>query len=142
MLSTFVLRYPGALLARYFRSDFAVLLPHRSLKEANSIADQLINAVDSLPPMRLVNRDDLIHIGISAWHSGQTVPQVMENAEMATRRAALLGGNNWTNGAGNPQDAGRVVCAGEPCWRTRLAVAALGSIINPPSILRVRYSTG
>ncbi|TKK17120.1 RNase E specificity factor CsrD [Pantoea agglomerans] len=116
MLSTFVLRYPGALLARYFRSDFAVLLPHRSLKEANSIADQLINAVDSLPPMRLVNRDDLIHIGISAWHSGQTVPQVMENAEMATRRAALLGGNNWTNGAGNPQDAGR----GSVRWRTLL----------------------
>ncbi|MGK3144480.1 RNase E specificity factor CsrD [Pantoea sp. C2G6] len=116
MLSTFVLRYPGALLARYFRSDFAVLLPHRSLKEANSIADQLINAVDSLPPMRLVNRDDLIHIGISAWHSGQTVPQVMENVEMATRRAALLGGNNWTNGAGNPQDAGR----GSVRWRTLL----------------------
>lgn len=116
MLSTFVLRYPGALLARYFRSDFAVLLPHRSLKEANSIADQLINAVDSLPPMRMVNRDDLIHIGISAWHSGQTVPQVMENVEMATRRAALLGGNNWTNGAGNPQDAGR----GSVRWRTLL----------------------
>lgn len=116
MLSTFVMRYPGALLARYFRSDFAVLLPHRSLKEANSIADQLINAVDSLPPMRQVNRDDLIHIGISAWHSGQTVPQVMENAEMATRRAALLGGNNWTNGAGNPQDAGR----GSVRWRTLL----------------------
>ncbi|WP_293774354.1 RNase E specificity factor CsrD [uncultured Pantoea sp.] len=116
MLSTFVLRYPGALLARYFRSDFAVLLPHRSLKEANAIADQLINAVDSLPPMRLVNRDDLIHIGISAWCSGQTVPQVMENVEMATRRATLLGGNNWTNGAGNPQDAGR----GSVRWRTLL----------------------
>lgn len=116
MLSTFVLRYPGALLARYFRSDFAVLLPHRSLKEANAIADQLINAVDSLPPMRLVNRDDLIHIGISAWCSGQTVPQVMENVEMAMRRATLLGGNNWTNGAGNPQDAGR----GSVRWRTLL----------------------
>ncbi|MEZ3501714.1 RNase E specificity factor CsrD [Pantoea sp. KPR_PJ] len=116
MLSTFVLRYPGALLARYFRSDFAVLLPHRSLKEANSIADQLINAVDSLPPMRMVNRDDLIHIGISAWHSGQTVPQVMDNVEMATRRATLLGGNNWSNGEGNPLDAGR----GSVRWRTLL----------------------
>ena len=29
MLSTFIMRYPGALLARYHRSDFAVLLPHR-----------------------------------------------------------------------------------------------------------------
>ena len=116
MLSTFVMRYPGALLARYFRSDFAVLLPHRSLKEANSIADHLINAVDALPPMRKVNRDDFIHIGISAWHSGQTVPQVMENVEMATRRATLSGGNNWSNGAGNPLDAGR----GSVRWRTLL----------------------
>ncbi|WP_313683343.1 RNase E specificity factor CsrD [Pantoea sp.] len=116
MLSTFVLRYPGALLARYFRSDFAVLLPHRTLKEANNIADQLINAVDSLPPMRMVDRDDLIHIGISAWRSGLSVPQVMENVEMATRRAALQGGNNWSIGEGNPLDMGR----GSVRWRTLL----------------------
>ncbi|MDF7660028.1 RNase E specificity factor CsrD [Erwiniaceae bacterium L1_54_6] len=116
MLSTFVLRYPGALLARYFRSDFAVLLPHRTLKEANNIADQLINAVDSLPPMRLVDRDDLIHIGISAWRSGLSVPQVMENVEMATRRAALQGGNNWSIGEGNLLDMGR----GSVRWRTLL----------------------
>ncbi|MFQ1682794.1 RNase E specificity factor CsrD [Pantoea dispersa] len=116
MLSTFVLRYPGALLARYFRSDFAVLLPHRTLKEANSIADQLINAVDSLPPMRMVNRDDLIHIGISAWRSGESVSQVMENVELATRRAALQGGNNWSVGEGNTLEMGR----GSVRWRTLL----------------------
>ena len=38
LLSTFMMRYPGALLARYHRSDFAALLPHRTLKEAESIA--------------------------------------------------------------------------------------------------------
>ncbi|ERH63629.1 regulatory protein [Pantoea dispersa EGD-AAK13] len=116
MLSTFVLRYPGALLARYFRNDFAVLLPHRTLKEANSIADQLINAVDSLPPMRMVDRDDLIHIGISAWRSGESVSQVMENVELATRRAALQGGNNWSVGEGNTLEMGR----GSVRWRTLL----------------------
>lgn len=116
MLSTFVLRYPGALLARYFRSDFAVLLPHRTLKEANSIADQLVNAVDSLPPMRMVDRDDIIHIGISAWRSGQSVSQVMESVEMATRRAVLQGGNSWSVGEGNTLDMGR----GSVRWRTLL----------------------
>ncbi|MCE0490133.1 RNase E specificity factor CsrD [Pantoea sp. Mb-10] len=116
MLSTFVLRYPGALLARYFRSDFAVLLPHRTLKEANAIAEQLINAVDSLPPMRMVDRDDLLHIGITAWRSGQSVAQVMEEVEMATRRAALQGGNNWSVGDGNTLDMGR----GSVRWRTLL----------------------
>lgn len=32
LLSTFMMRYPCALLARYHRSDFAALLPHRTLK--------------------------------------------------------------------------------------------------------------
>ncbi len=116
MLSTFVMRYPGALLARYFRSDFAVLLPHRTLKDADSIASQLITAVDSLPPTRMLDREDMIHIGISAWRSGQTTQQVMENVELATRHAALQGGNNWSVGEGNSRDAGR----GSVKWRTLL----------------------
>lgn len=116
MLSTFVLRYPGALLASYFRSDFAVLLPHRSVKDADSIASQLIRAVDSLPSTSMVDRDDMIHIGISGWHSGQTTQQVMENVEQATRQATLQGGNNWSVGAGAQQDLAR----GSVRWRTLL----------------------
>lgn len=116
MLSTFVLRYPGALLARYFRSDFAVLLPHRSLKDADSIASQLINAVDALPPTRMLNKEDMIHIGISGWQSGQTAQQVMENVEVATRHAALLGGNNWSVGETQRDERSR----GSVKWRTLL----------------------
>lgn len=116
MLSTFVLRYPGALLARYFRSDFAVLLPHRSVKDADGIASQLIKAVDTLPSTRMLDRDDMIHIGISGWHSGQSTLQVMENAELATRNAMLQGGNNWSVGEGAQQDFAR----GSVKWRTLL----------------------
>lgn len=116
MFSTFVMRYPGALLARYFRSDYVVLLPHRTLKDADSIAAQLINAVDSLPPTRMVDRDDMLHIGISAWHSEQSTQQVMDSVEQATRHAALLGGNNWSVGEGTTHNAGR----GSVRWRTLL----------------------
>ncbi|OON39247.1 RNase E specificity factor CsrD [Izhakiella australiensis] len=116
MLSTFIMRYPGALLARYFRSDYAVLLPHRTLKEADSIAAQLINAVDSLPPTRLFDRNDMIHIGITAWHSEQTTQQVMDSVERATRNAALQGGNSWSIGEGTSQIFGR----GSVKWRTLL----------------------
>lgn len=116
LLSTFVMRYPGALLARYFRSDFAVLLPHRSLKDADSIASQLINAVDALPPTRMLDREDMIHIGISAWQSGQTTQQVMENVEQATRHAALLGGNSWSVSEKPAPELSR----GSVKWRTLL----------------------
>ncbi|WP_426446169.1 RNase E specificity factor CsrD [Siccibacter colletis] len=119
MLSTFIMRYPGALLARYFRSDFAVLLPHRTLKEADGIASQLLNAVDSLPPTRMLDRSDMIHIGICAWRSGQTTEQVMEHAGMATRNAVLQGGNSWAVYDNMLPEKGR----GNVRWRTLIEQA-------------------
>jgi len=85
MFSTFIMRYPGALLARYFRSDFAVLLPHRTLKEAEGIASQLLNALDALPPTRMLDSADMLHIAICTFRSGQTIESVIENAQLATR---------------------------------------------------------
>ncbi|NIY49599.1 RNase E specificity factor CsrD [Cedecea colo] len=114
MLSTFVMRYPGALLARYFRSDFAVLLPHRTLKEADGIASQLLTAVDTLPPTRMLDRNDMLHIGIYAWRSGQTKEQVMECAEVATRNASLQGTNSWAVYDDKLPEKGR----GNVKWRT------------------------
>ncbi|QIU90660.1 RNase E specificity factor CsrD [Yokenella regensburgei] len=116
LLSTFMLRYPGALLARYHRSDFAVLLPHRTLKEADSIASQLLKAVDALPPTRIRDREDMMHIGICAWRSGQTKDQVMEHAEAATRNAVLQGSNSWAVYDDTLPEKGR----GNVRWRTMI----------------------
>ena len=135
MLSTFVMRYPGALLARYFRSDFAVLLPHRTLKEADGIASQLLNAVDSLPPTRMLDRNDMLHIGICAWRSGQTAEQVMEHAEVATRNAVLQGSNGWAVYDDSLPEKGR----GNVRWRTLLEnVLQRGGprIYQKPAVLR------
>ncbi|GAB7200369.1 hypothetical protein OS12_18110 [Dickeya oryzae] len=92
LLSTFVLRYPAALLARYYHSDFTVLLPHCNLKEADNIASQLVKAIDILPTTSFIDREDILHIGISAYHGGQSTEQVMESVEDATRNAVLQGG--------------------------------------------------
>lgn len=114
MLSTFIMRYPGALLARYFRSDFAVLLPHRTLKEADGIASQLLNAVDALPPTRMLDSTDMLHIGICAFRGGQTIENVIENAQVATRNAVLQGGNGWSIYDESLPERGR----GNVRWRT------------------------
>ncbi|AGN85975.1 MULTISPECIES: RNase E specificity factor CsrD [Enterobacteriaceae] len=114
LLSTFIMRYPGALLARYHRSDFAVLLPHRTLKEAESIAGQILKAVDGLPPNKALTREDIMHIGICAWRSGQAGVQVMEHAEAAARNAVLQGGNSWSVYDDTLPEQGR----GNVRWRT------------------------
>ena len=114
LLSTFVMRYSGALLARYRRSDFTVLLPHRTLKEADSIAGQLLKAIDGLPVTKILNRDDMMHIGICAWRSGQTTEQVMEHAEAAVRNAVLQGSNSWAIYDDSLPEKGR----GNVRWRT------------------------
>ncbi|QIG30541.1 RNase E specificity factor CsrD [Leclercia adecarboxylata] len=114
MLSTFMMRYPGALLARYHRSDYAVLLPHRTLKESESIASLLLKSVDTLPPSKMLDRDDMVHIGICAWRGGQTTEQVMEHAEAATRNAVLQGANSWAVYDDSLPEKGR----GNVRWRT------------------------
>ncbi len=97
MLSTFVLRYPSALLARYFNSDFTVLLPHSSLKEADGIASQLVNSIDSSMPTTFgIDKESFMHIGITAFRSGQTAEQIIDCAEQAARNAALQGSNSWS----------------------------------------------
>ncbi len=116
LLSTFIMRYPGALLARYYQSDFAVLLPHSTLKDADGIAGQLLNSLDALPSTRMIDRHDMLHIGICTWNSGQTVEQVMEHAEEAARNAVLQGSNGWAVYSRAQPDKGR----GNVKWRTML----------------------
>ncbi|MBS0893398.1 EAL domain-containing protein [Tatumella sp. JGM130] len=108
--------YPGALLARYFQQDYAVLLPHRSLKDAESIAAKLLTAADALVPLHHYDKEDFIHIAISDWRRGQSVAGVMEQLHIAMRRATLLGGNNWAVEESHAVAMGR----GSVRWRTLL----------------------
>ncbi|KQN60752.1 transcriptional regulator [Serratia sp. Leaf51] len=116
LLSTFVMRHVDALLARYFHSDFAVLLPHRTLKEAEVMAAQLVNALGVLPASSQIDRDALMYIGISAYRFGQTPDQVMDMVQQATRHAAFQGSNSWFIYDNNVPEKGR----GSVRWRTLL----------------------
>ncbi|TCV96587.1 RNase E specificity factor CsrD [Biostraticola tofi] len=113
LISSLAMRYPGALLARYFHDDVAVLLPNRSLKDARTMAGQLINGLNALPSRA---RHDVLHIGICLYRPGQTVVEVMETAEQATRSAALQGGNTWAMYDSRVPEAVR----GHVKWRTLL----------------------
>ncbi len=116
LLSTFVARYPSALLARYLNSDIAILLPHKTLKDADVMAAQLVNAVRTLPEPHIIDRESLLHIGIVAYRSGESVEQIMDNAGQATKSAALYGGNGWYVFDTQVPERGR----GSVKWRTLL----------------------
>lgn len=62
----------------------------------------------------MLDRDDMIHIGICARRSGQDTEQVMEHAESATRNAGLQGGNSWAIYDDSLPEKGR----GNVRWRT------------------------
>lgn len=115
-IALFVRRYPAALLARYHQSDLAVLLPHRTLKEADGVAAQMVRAAERLPAPSCIDKDDILHIGICAYRSGQRVDQVIENVEDATRHAVLQGGSGWCVFDRKVPEKGR----GSVKWRTLL----------------------
>ena len=96
LVSSFVMRYPNALLARYFHGDLAVLLPNCSLKEAESLGAQIIGGLNTLTALPVRQRDDFLNIGIYRYRKGQTAVEVMESVERATREAVLQGGNTWS----------------------------------------------
>ncbi|CNI44736.1 RNase E specificity factor CsrD [Yersinia pekkanenii] len=116
LLSTFVARYPSALLARYHHSNIAILLPHKTLKDADVMAAQLVHAVGALPAPYIIDRESLLHIGIVAYRSGESAEQVMDNAGQATKNAAMYGGNGWYVYDTQVSEKGR----GSVKWRTLL----------------------
>jgi RNase E specificity factor CsrD len=116
LLSTFVARYPSALLARYFHSDIAILLPHKTLKDADVMAAQLVHAVGALPDSHVIDSESLLHIGIVAYRSDESAEQIMDNAGQATKNAAMYGGNGWYIYDTQVSEKGR----GSVKWRTLL----------------------
>ncbi len=116
LFSTFMTRHPSALLARYHQNEVAILLPHKTLKYADVMAAQLLHAVGTLPKPHVIDRESLLHIGIVAYRSGETVEQIMDNAAQATRNAAMSGGNGWYVFDTNVAEKGR----GSVKWRTLL----------------------
>ncbi|CQD76092.1 regulatory protein CsrD [Yersinia intermedia] len=116
LLSSFVARHPSALLARYHRSDIAILLPHKTLKDADVMAAQLVHAVGALPDPHVIDRESLLHMGIVAYRSGESVEQIMDNAGQATKNAAMYGGNGWYVFDTQVSEKGR----GSVKWRTLL----------------------
>ncbi|MGL5990937.1 MAG: RNase E specificity factor CsrD [Plesiomonas sp.] len=128
-LSTFVLRIPNGLLARYFDGDFAAILPQQNIKEAGQLAEQILKMVQQLPLPHGVYSDAFLFIGIVGFHQGDMLENVMDEAEMAVRSASLQGTNSWF--ASSKSVADDQPSRGSVRWRTLLENALSQHALHP-----------
>ncbi|EOD80380.1 MSHA biogenesis protein MshH [Grimontia indica] len=95
VLSNAILRFPDAVLARYYDTEFAVLLTHQSAKDARLFATQLMKALERLTPPECLEEENWAHLGMTFFTTGERRGRLMEEADMAKRSAVLQGSNGW-----------------------------------------------
>ncbi|WP_281545409.1 RNase E specificity factor CsrD [Grimontia sp. SpTr1] len=95
VLSNAILRFPDAVLARYYDTEFAVLLTHQSAKDARLFATQLMKALERLSPPECLEEENWAHLGMTFFTTGERRGRLMEEADMAKRSAVLQGSNGW-----------------------------------------------
>ncbi len=88
--------FPGSIFARRSHNQFAIVVPHVSLNEADQLASKLLRVCLSYHLADDVeNRDNFYHIGGAYFTAGDNVLQLLDDADMALRAAQLQGSSNW-----------------------------------------------
>ncbi|NQZ07123.1 MAG: EAL domain-containing protein [Algicola sp.] len=121
LINKYLEDHPNAVFARRSEFDFAVLIPHISIVEAEKVASRLIRLCNRIPLPECVDREHFFHIGVAVFQPSETVYQVLAEADMALRAAQLQGPSNWFM-----YDKGIIVkdlAKGSVKWRTSLDLA-------------------
>jgi diguanylate cyclase len=83
--------------ARYGGEEFAVLLPKTGLAAAETVANHIRTAVMSKELLRRSTNESLgrvtISLGVATWKAGDTVPSLLERADMCLYSAKHAGRN-------------------------------------------------
>lgn len=95
-LTNIMQRYSDSVVSRYYQSDFALLVPQQSLKEAKALADHCLKLIEKITPPDALDRDNWCHIGVSMFISGERRGRLMEELDMAHRSALLQNNNTWS----------------------------------------------
>lgn len=95
-LNNLMQRYSDSVLSRYYQSDFALLIPQQSLKEAKTIASQCLKIIEKIAPPKSLESDNWCHIGVSMYVSGERRGRLMDELDMAHRSALLQNNNSWS----------------------------------------------
>ncbi|MGF1766490.1 RNase E specificity factor CsrD [Enterovibrio makurazakiensis] len=117
VLSNAVQRFPDAVLARYYDTEFALLLTHQSAKDTRLFANQLMKSLARLSPPEPLEEDSWAHMGMTFFSTGERRGRLMEEVDMAKRSAVLQGSNGWH---AFKKDVAADDARGSVRWRTLL----------------------
>jgi len=85
----------GALVARRSGADFALYLPGLLEEQGDRFADELLKRLASLPAVKKMCRNDVLHIGITSSLHQRDGEALLAEADMALRKAQATGPNGW-----------------------------------------------
>lgn len=95
-LSNILQRYSNVILSRYYESDFAILMPHKSAKDVANIASSCVKQLEKMTPPEPVEPDNWFHIGVSMYQEGERRGRILNEAEIALKSAQLQNMNAWS----------------------------------------------
>ncbi len=102
------------------------------------MAAQLVNAVRTLPEPHIIDRESLLHIGIVAYRSGESVEQIMDNAGQATKVRRCMVATVGMCSTLRYRSADVAVLNGVHYWNRLWRAEAQGFIKNPLLLLMAK----
>ena len=104
--------------ARIAGAGFGVVLTGPGIDEAERLAERLCHDLQQLHADGLVESDDICNIGIAMWKHGNTVTDLLSEADIALRAAQSVGHNSWKRY--EPPAIEQADIHGTADWRTYL----------------------
>lgn len=95
VINNLIQKYPNAVFARYYDSQFALLIPHQSEKEMSQLANQCINHLEKLAPPLPLENNNWCHLGLSYFSQGESRSRIIGEAESALKTALLERSSGW-----------------------------------------------
>ncbi len=96
VISNIVQRFPNVLFARYYDSEYAILIPHQSSKDISTVVSQCVKQLDKIVPLSQMEPDNWYHIGMTMYSEGERRGHILNEAETALKSAQLQNSNNWS----------------------------------------------
>ena len=111
-------RYNHAIFARYSQNDLAIIIANISVREIEQLCNHLVRSLAHVRIPKNIDLDNMYHMGVSTFRSGDQIAQVLREVDVAIRSAELQGPASWF--MFQEEDRVKTMTMGSLQWRTLL----------------------